>query len=83
MVVVNLHSSTLVSGPDVHARGFVEDDSVFESIKAEIARAVQDALNDGAEDVRPLQQLVRRTMGRWVSNTYRRRPMILPVVVSA
>jgi ribonuclease J len=83
VVVVNLHSSTLVSGPDVHARGFVEDDSVFESIKAEIARAVQDALNDGAEDVRPLPQLVRRTMGRWVSHTDRRRPMILPVVVSA
>ena len=29
------------------------------------------------------QQVVRRTVGRWVSNTYRRRPMILPVVVSA
>ena len=38
---------------------------------------------DGSEDVRGLQQVVRRTMGRWVSNTYRRRPMILPVVVAA
>ena len=28
-----------------------------------------------------LQQLVRRTVGKWVSDTYRRRPMILPVVV--
>ena len=28
-----------------------------------------------------LQQLVRRAVGRWVNDTYRRRPMIIPVVV--
>jgi ribonuclease J len=25
--------------------------------------------------------VVRRTVGRWVSDTYRRRPMIIPVVL--
>jgi len=83
VVVVNLHAGRLVSGPDIHARGFVEDDSVFDGIKSEIAKAVEQAMADGSEDVRGLQQVVRRTVGRWVSNTYRRRPMILPVVVSA
>ncbi len=83
VVVVNLHSMSLVSGPDIHARGFVEDDSVFDVIKGQIAKAVVDAMSDGAEDVRGLQQVVRRTVGRWVNNTYRRRPMILPVVVAA
>ncbi|MFT3970513.1 MAG: ribonuclease J [Micropruina sp.] len=83
IVVVNLHSMTLVSGPDIHARGFVEDDSVFDGVKGQIVKAVNDALADGSEDVRGLQQVVRRTVGRWVSNTYRRRPMILPVVVAA
>jgi len=28
-----------------------------------------------------LRQLVRRVVGRWVSDTYRRRPMLVPVVV--
>jgi ribonuclease J len=28
-----------------------------------------------------MQQIVRRTVGKWVSDTYRRRPMIIPVVV--
>ncbi|MFT3833643.1 MAG: ribonuclease J [Micropruina sp.] len=83
VVVVNLHSMSLVSGPDIHARGFVEDDSVFDGVKGQIAKAVIDAMSDGSEDVRGLQQVVRRTVGRWVSNTYRRRPMILPVVVAA
>lgn len=83
VVVVNLHSAQLLSGPDINARGFVEDDSVFDGIKPDIAKAIEQALADGAEDVRQLQQVVRRTIGRWVNNTYRRRPMILPVVVSA
>jgi ribonuclease J len=35
------------------------------------------------EDTFQLQQLVRRTIGRWVSNNFRRRPMILPIVVAS
>ena len=36
---------------------------------------------DGVVEPHQLQQLIRRTLGKWVSDTYRRRPMILPVVV--
>jgi ribonuclease J len=83
VVVVNLHSMSLVSGPDIHARGFTEDNSIFDEVKGQVAQAITEAMADGSEDVRSLQQVVRRTVGRWVNNTYRRRPMILPVVVSA
>jgi ribonuclease J len=34
------------------------------------------------EDTFQLQQQVRRTLGRWVNNNFRRRPMILPIVVA-
>ena len=30
-----------------------------------------------------LGQVVRRTVGRWVSDSYQRRPMIIPVVIEA
>jgi ribonuclease J len=30
-----------------------------------------------------LQQVVRRTVGTWVNRRYRRRPMIIPVVLEA
>ncbi|MDH4160664.1 MAG: hypothetical protein OEV62_10440, partial [Actinomycetota bacterium] len=43
--------------------------------------AVEEAGRDGVGDTLQLQQIVRRTMGRWVSSTHRRRPMIVPVVV--
>ena len=32
-------------------------------------------------DPHQLEQVVRRVVGRWVNDTYRRRPMILPVVL--
>jgi ribonuclease J len=32
-------------------------------------------------DAHQLGQLVRRTVGRWVNDGYRRRPMIIPVVI--
>ncbi|HOC13393.1 MAG TPA: ribonuclease J [Propionicimonas sp.] len=82
VTVVNLHAKRLVSGPDIHARGFAEDDSVFDDVRPELIAVLEKALADGVEDTFQLQQLVRRTVGRWVSNHYRRRPMILPVVVA-
>ena len=46
-----------------------------------IEQAVNDSLASGTADLHQLQQLVRRTTGRWVSSQHRRRPMIIPVVV--
>ncbi len=82
VVVVNFHDDTIVSGPDIHARGFAEDDTVFDGIRTELVQAILKAMGDGMEDTYQLQQLVRRTIGRWVNNNYRRRPMILPIVVA-
>jgi ribonuclease J len=83
VTVVSFHARTLVSGPDIHARGFTEDDSVFDQIRPELVGVIETALADGVEDTFQLQQLVRRTIGRWVNNNYRRRPMILPIVVAS
>ena len=82
VVAVNLHSSEIVSGPDIHARGFADDDTVFVDIRRQLATVLTAALGAGAEDTHELQQLLRRTLGRWVNQTYRRRPMIVPVVVA-
>ena len=82
VAVVNLHSGTLVSGPDIHARGFADDDTVFDVIRPELVQVIEKALSDGVEDTFQLQQQVRRTLGRWVNNNFRRRPMILPIVVA-
>ncbi len=38
--------------------------------------------SDEAGDTHQLAQRVRRVVGRWVADTYRRRPMILPTVIA-
>ncbi|MGN6780823.1 MAG: ribonuclease J [Marmoricola sp.] len=83
IVVVDSQTGKVLSGPEIHARGFAENDTTFEDIKGPIADAVNRAVADGVDDPHQLQQTIRRTVGRWVSNTHRRRPMIVPVVLEA
>lgn len=83
IVVVDSVSGKVSAGPEIHARGHAWVDSDFEGIKQPIVDAVNRALGEGSTDTYQLQQVVRRTIGRWVSNTHKRRPMIIPVVVEA
>jgi ribonuclease J len=81
VAVVDLTDGKVVGGPDIHARGFAEDDGVFDSVRPKIAAALEDALREGTTDVYELQRVLRRAVGKWVSDTHRRRPMIIPVVL--
>jgi len=81
VVVVDSVTGKVTAGPEILARGFSEDAAAFEDVRPLIEDALAGAAREGVSDVRQLQQLVRRTIGKWVSDTYRRRPMIIPVVV--
>ncbi len=81
VVVVDSVTGKVAGGPEIHARGFAEDDSVFDGVRGRIEEALERAAGEGIGDSRQLEQLVRRTVGKWVSDTYRRRPMIIPLVV--
>ncbi|MDP9444000.1 MAG: ribonuclease J [Actinomycetota bacterium] len=83
IVVVDSVTGKLVGGPEIHARGFAEDDAVFADVQPQIEEAVNRAVADGGTDPYQLQQVLRRTVGRWVNARHRRRPMIIPVVVEA
>jgi ribonuclease J len=83
VVVVDSGTGKIVAGPDVHARGFAEDESVFDELRPRITDALAAAAGDGVGDTHQLQQVIRRVVGRWVNESYRRRPMILPLVVEA
>jgi ribonuclease J len=81
VLVVDTSNGTVVAGPEIHARGFVEDGTVFDEVRPRIADAIATAVADGTPDTHQLQQVVRRVVGRWVNESHRRRPMIIPVVV--
>lgn len=80
-MAVNSQTKSLIAGPEIHARGVAESDDVFDTIVPKVQKAVEDALRDGTTDQYQLQQVVRRTVGRWVSSKLRRKPMIVPMVV--
>ncbi|GGU30119.1 ribonuclease J [Nocardioides albus] len=83
VVVVDSVKGVVASGPEIHARGHVWPDNAFDPVKQPIIKAVNRAIAEGATDTYQLQQAIRRTFGRWVSSTHRRRPMIVPVVIEA
>lgn len=82
-VAVDISGGKIVAGPEVTARGFAEGDKVFDDVVPKIAARVEEAMADGVTDSYQLQQLIRRTTGKWVGERLRRRPMIVPVVVEA
>ncbi|MFC5338674.1 ribonuclease J [Leucobacter denitrificans] len=81
ITVVETSLGQIVSGPEIHAKGVAEADHVFDKIKPQIAEALERAMKDGVTDQHALQQVVRRTIGRWVGTKLRRKSMIVPVVV--
>ena len=81
IIVVDSSSGKVVGGPEVHARGSGIDDAAFGEVLPKIEEALARASADGISDPYQLRQLARRAIGKWVSDNYRRRPMIIPVVV--
>ena len=83
ITVVDAATGAIISGPEIHARGVAEDDAVFDDVVPRIAAALAEAAQAGVRDRHALSQIVRRTVGRWVSTKLRRRPMIVPLVIEA
>ncbi|WP_293787370.1 ribonuclease J [uncultured Aeromicrobium sp.] len=83
VVVIDSTSGKILSGPEIHARGLAEDDSVFDEIRPKLVSAIEEALGQGARDTNQLQQTMRRVLGSFAGRKLRRRPMIIPIVLEA
>ena len=83
VVVVDAVEGKVIAGPEVHARGFSENEAVFDKVVPLIKNALEEALRNDQVDTNTLQKIVRRTTGKWVAEQHRRKPMIIPVVVEA
>jgi ribonuclease J len=81
LVAVDFQAGKIVFGPEITARGFTDDPSGLDPIRAELIEVVEKSVADGVETTDALAHIVRRTVGRWVDRTYRRRPMLVPMVI--
>ncbi|SDD00004.1 ribonuclease J [Rhodococcus tukisamuensis] len=80
-LAVDIHTGKPVSTPEVSGRGFSDDPAALKEaavlVESELARLAQ----EGITDTHRIAQAVRRVVGRWVADKYRRRPMIIPTVI--
>jgi ribonuclease J len=81
VVVVDAATGKPLGGPEVHARGFSDAAEAFDPVVPIVERVLDDAAAEGIADTHQVSQLVRRAVGKWVADNYRRRPMIIPLVV--
>ena len=66
VVVIDSQNGKIVAGPDIHARGFTEDQSLFDDVKGDIEKALSKAVAGGFNGTHQLSQVVRKTIGSWV-----------------
>jgi ribonuclease J len=81
VIVVDSTTGKMVASPEIHARGSGIDDAALSEVRPRIEEALGFAAADGISDAHQLGQLIRRVVGRWVNENYRRRPMIIPVLI--
>jgi ribonuclease J len=85
IVTVDHDANELVNAPEVITKGWVyapEADDLLEECGERVATQVRAALAKGDHDVESLQRVARKATGKFVSDRTKRRPMIVPVVMS-
>ncbi|WP_298890517.1 ribonuclease J [uncultured Serinicoccus sp.] len=83
ILVRDASSGAIAAGPEIQTRGFAEGEDVFERVRPKLVAALEEAQRTGTQDSYQLQQVIRRTVGSFVGNKLRRRPMIIPIVIDA
>jgi ribonuclease J len=83
VAIVDADTGLLTEPPDFLARGFVHDGTTFDAVVTLIEKALAKAAEEGIGEPHQLEQLIHRSVSRWARDTYRRSPIILPIVIDA
>ena len=83
VAIVDADTGKLTDPLDFLARGFVHDDTTFGTVVPLIEDALANAAAEGIGEPHQLEQLIHRTVSRWARNTYRRSPIIVPIIIDA
>jgi ribonuclease J len=84
VATVDLHERELVGDPEIVTRGWVhgpEAEALVEEAGALVRKSLEAALSEEEPDHDALVRNARRTLGRFVGERTRRRPMIVPLIV--
>ncbi len=82
VAIVNPDTGKMVEKPDFLAHGFEHDDATFDTAVPVIQRALTKASKEGI-DIEQTEELVSQAVTTWAHRTYRRSPLIIPVIIDA
>jgi ribonuclease J len=82
-VVVDPRTGRPVSKPQIIGKGFTDEPGALAPVVDLVENALWDLAGEGETDPYRLAQAVRRTVGRWVADKWRRKPMIVPTVITS
>ena len=80
-LAVDSATGRAVSTPEVSGRGFSDDPAALKEAAKLVESELVRLAGEGINDTHRIAQAVRRVVGRWVAEKYRRRPMIVPTVI--
>jgi ribonuclease J len=86
VVGVDEHTGEILTGPEIITRGWIhaeEAEALLEEARGVVSQSIADAVASGVFDRDTLRRVMRRALGKLVSERTKRRPMIVPVVVEA
>ena len=83
VAIVDTETGALAEPPDFLARGFGQVDTTFATLVPVIEQVLAAAAKEGVGDPHQLERLISRAVERWAFRTYKRNPMIIPVVIEA
>jgi len=86
VVIVTIDSRTgeVLTGPEIVTRGWVhapEAEDLLEEARQTVIDSLADAAREGATDFETVRRHARKSLGKFIGERTRRRPMVIPVVM--
>ncbi|MBQ5808954.1 MAG: ribonuclease J [Clostridia bacterium] len=82
---VDMEQRLLISGPDIVSRGFVyvrESEELMEETRQVALNAIENCLDRNVSDWMEMKGKLRDDIARFISKETKRKPMILPIIMS-
>ena len=86
IVTVDAQTGEVVNGPEIVTRGWVyapEAEELLEEAKQVVLASIAEAASEGATDFETVRRHTRKSLGRFIADRTRRRPIVIPVVMEA
>jgi len=84
VVTLSKQNGTILSGPDIISRGFVyvrESEELLDEANRIVTQTLQKCMDENVNEWSSLKNNVKDTLGRYLYDQTRRRPMILPIIM--